>query len=421
MRFPPFRRRNLGNLLAGAAFVVAPLAAARPAVAADWTPTWLASPQPAWAAQNPLAMNLPAQLSDQPLRQVARLSVGGERLRVELSNEHGTAPLVIGGARVGRTTTAGGIAAGTDRTVTFSGRPAITIPPRARVVSDPVALATAPLSQVSVSLYLPQPTTPSTFHWDGRQTGFIAAGDQTGAAELKGVPSLSRIFLSGMLVETRRPTRTVVVFGDSISDGAGSTADTNRRWPDALAARLVERDVAVLNAGISGAQVLADGMGVNALARFDRDVLAQPNIAAVIVLMGINDIAWSGSAFEPERGIRDAAEIIAGYQQLIQQARLRKVRIIGATIMPFENALSGSPIWGYHTPEKDKLRQEVNAWIRSGGAFDAIIDFDAITRDPAHPERLRADVDSGDHLHPGDAGGRVMAEAVDLKVLLGDR
>jgi lysophospholipase L1-like esterase len=208
-----------------------------------------------------------------------------------------------------------------------------------------------------------------------------------------------------------------VALGDSITDGAGATMDRDTRWPDFLAARLVDKQVAVLNAGISGARLLRDKMGDNALARLDRDVLSQPGIVSVIVLIGINDISWNHMAFAPGDGAADAEQLIAGYRQLIARAHARNVRIIGATLTPFEGALKDTPLIGYYTADKERVRQSVNEWIRRGGEFDDVVDFDALLRDPAHPTRLLPAYDSGDHLHPGDAGNKVMADAVDINAL----
>jgi lysophospholipase L1-like esterase len=208
-----------------------------------------------------------------------------------------------------------------------------------------------------------------------------------------------------------------VALGDSITDGAGATMDRDTRWPDFLAARLVDKQVAVLNAGISGARLLQDKMGDNALARLDRDVLSQPGIVSVIVMIGINDISWNHMAFAPGDGAADAEQLIAGYRQLIARAHARNVRIIGATLTPFEGALKDTPLIGYYTADKERVRQSVNEWIRRGGEFDDVVDFDALLRDPAHPTRLLPAYDSGDHLHPGDAGNKVMADAVDINAL----
>jgi len=228
----------------------------------------------------------------------------------------------------------------------------------------------------------------------------------------------SRVFLSAILVDAPSATRTVVALGDSITDGAGATMDRDTRWPDFLAARLADKQVAVLNAGISGARLLQDKMGDNALARLDRDVLSQPGIAAVIVLIGINDISWNHMAFAPNDGAAEAEQLIAGYRQIIARAHARNVRVVGATLTPFEGALKDTPLMGYYSADKERVRQTVNDWIRHSGEFDGVVDFDTLLRDPAHPARLLPAYDSGDHLHPGDAGNKAMAEAVDLSVLL---
>lgn len=228
------------------------------------------------------------------------------------------------------------------------------------------------------------------------------------------------MFLSAIQVEAAPHVRTVVALGDSITDGNMATVDANRRWPDVLAERLAGRGVAVLNAGISGGRVLRDRMGVNALARFERDVLAQPGVAAVIVLMGINDIAWHGTPLAPDEAPTGAEALIAGYRQLIARARARGVRIVGATLTPFERALADTPMRGYYSADKERVRQQVNAWIRDGCEFDAVVDFDTVLRDPHYPTRMRPAYDSGDHLHPGDAGYRAMAESIDLRALLGE-
>lgn len=224
--------------------------------------------------------------------------------------------------------------------------------------------------------------------------------------------------LAGIQVETAADPRAVAVIGDSITDGAGASLDRDSRWPDFLAARLAPRGVAVINAGISGGRLLTDGMGSNALARLDRDVLAQPGVASVVVMLGINDIAWPGTAYARDAAPPPLAALVAGYRQLIEQAHVHGVRVIGATLTPFAGALPGTPLADYYQPAKDALRQQVNAWIRDSGAFDAVVDFDALLRDPADPARLDARFDSGDHLHPGDAGNRAMAEALDLDALL---
>ncbi|MFC0710567.1 SGNH/GDSL hydrolase family protein [Azorhizophilus paspali] len=406
-------------LTTGASVTAVPVAAALPA----WVATWGASPQPVWGVGFLFPSNVPSELHDQTVRQVARVSLGGQRLRIVLSNAYGSQPLAVGKATVARSQSDGAVAADSLRTVTFGGREEATILPGASLVSDPVALPIPALAQIAVSLYLPEATPVSTFHWDGRQTGWIVPGDQTTALALETAEGFAqstttRLLLSGIQVEVEHAVRAVVVVGDSITDGAAASLDRDSRWPDFLAARLAPHGVAVVNAGISGAQLLSDGMGVNALARLDRDVLAQPGVQSLVVMLGINDIAWPGMALAPERPRPTLEALTAGYRQLAEQARGRGVRVIGATLTPFEGALPGTPLDDYYHPDKEALRQRVNEWIRHGGAFDAVIDFDAALRDPVHPARIDAHFDSGDHLHPGDQGNRAMAEAVDLDVLL---
>ena len=391
-----------------------------------WVASWQASPQPVWGPGFLFPTKVPAELRDQTVRQVVRISLGGSRVRIVLSNAHGTQPLTVGRATVAQPRPGSqpdAVSSESLQAVTFAGQASATIPPGASVVSDPVPWPVLPLTQVAVSLYLPKATPVTTFHWDARQTGWIVAGDQTGATTLHMLDrerqsTTARLLLAGLQVETDRPASAVAVIGDSITDGATASLDADSRWPDFLARRLVPHGVAVLNAGISGARLLSDGMGANALARLDRDVLAQPGVRSLVMLLGINDIAWPGTVFAPGAPRPSLAALVAGYRQLIEQAHSRGIRVIGATLTPFEGALPGTPLANYHHPDKDALRRQVNEWIRHGGAFDAVIDFDAVLRDPARRARIASRFDSGDHLHPGDEGNRAMAEAVDLRALM---
>ncbi|SFA85975.1 Lysophospholipase L1 [Collimonas sp. OK607] len=390
-----------------------------------WSASWTASPQPAWEDGFALPTNIPATLSNQTVRQIVRVSIGGKRARVVLSNEYGTMPLTIGAAHVALAASSGNsseIVVGSDRVLTFGGRGEVTIAPGAPAVSDPIDLALVPLAQIAVSIFLPQTTPLATFHWEGKQTAYIAPGNLTAAPLIKTDQTVeARLLLSTILVDVPPASRAVAAFGDSITDGAGSTSNSNQRWPDLLAQRLVKEKIAVINAGISGARVLSDKMGVNALARFDRDVLNQPNVDTVILLMGINDIGWPSSSFTPDEPALPADRLIAAYRQLIARAHMRHVRIVGATLTPFEGALQDTALKGYYSEAKEQTRQTVNRWIRSGGEFDAVIDFDAAVRDPRHPRRFLPACDSGDHLHPGDRGYHAMADAIDLGTLLGSR
>ncbi|MBP5061376.1 SGNH/GDSL hydrolase family protein [Pseudomonas chlororaphis] len=392
--------------------IVTALLAAGPALAQDnWLTTWMASPQPTWGNELPLPTRIPEALADSTIHQKLRVSVGGSQVRVVVSNEYGKQPLLIGAARVAAPE-------GASQVLKFGGEEQVSIAPGETRTSDPAALVVPALGDLVVSLYLPQRTPLATFHWDGKQTAFIAPGNQVNAQRLEGKEQVeARLFLSDILVDAPLDSRALVVLGDSITDGNGSTLDSNRRWPDFLAQRLATKNVAVLNGGISGARLLEDGMGASALARFERDVLSKPGVKSVVLMLGINDISWPGTAFAPNAPLPSLDKLIAGYRQLIDQAHRHNLRIIGTTLLPFEGALEGSIIEHYHSAPKEQLRQALNQWIRTSQAFDAVIDFDQMTRDPQHPTRLLPLMDSGDHLHPGDAGNRAMAEGVDLEVL----
>lgn len=414
--------RALQTILSFALLLASALSHAQAAGAGVWVPSWTASPQPIWSSDFVLPLGIPATLRDQTVRQTVRTSVGGSRVRIVLSNEYGTQALQIGAAYLAPASEAAGSTGGPGKALTFGGQPSVTVPASAVVMSDPVEIAVVPLGRLSVSLYFPQSTPLTTIHWEGLQPAQIAAGNAVNANTFKADSTVnSRLFLSAVLVDAAPGTRSVVAFGDSITDGAASTPGTNQRWPDFLGRRLAGQNVAVLNAGISGGRVLKNHMGPNALARFDRDVLNQPGITSVVLLMGINDISWPGSTFEPNEPATQADALIAGYRQLIARAKSRGVRIVGATLTPFEGALTmpGSPIANYYSPAKDAVRQRINAWIRSSGEFDAVLDFDAVVRDPQNPPRILPAYDSGDHLHLGDAGNKAVAESIDLKLLLG--
>ena len=403
---------RLSQLTATALLALSGAAAVSPAP--HWVASWQASPQPVWGSDFLFPTLIPGQLQDQTFRQSARLSLGGPRLRVRLSNAYGTRPLKIGAASVAAHT------GDTPQPLRFDGQPGVVIGPGQDRLSDPLPLATADRQALQVSVFLPEHTPLQTFHWEGRQTSWIAPGDQHRLPALHGASSTTaRLLLSGIEVEAAASTRSVVVIGDSITDGATASLDQDQRWTDHLAARLAPEGVAVVNAGISGGRLLRDGMGESALGRFQRDVLDQPGVASVIVLIGINDISWPGTAFARTQARPSLAELQAGYRDLAQRAHARGLRILGATLTPFAGALPDTPLDDYYAPGKDALRQQLNAWLRTDGPFDAVIDLDAALRDPADPSTMAAAYDSGDHLHPGDAGNRAMAEAVDLEVLLG--
>jgi lysophospholipase L1-like esterase len=420
-------RGRLGALLGALAVAALAWALGSPAQAQrsdadEWIVTWAASPQPWWDADFFVPIQVPRSLRDQTVRQIARASLGGSRVRVEFSNEYGHDPLVIGAAHVALAGDGSAIVAGSDRALTFGGEASVTVPPGAPILSDPVDLEVPPQGRVTVSLYLPEITPTSTFHWEGVQTAYISGpGSFVGEPDFEAAETItSRIFLSEIMVDAPPDARAIVTFGDSITDGATSTVDANHRWPDFLAERLNEADarVAVINQGISGARVLRDRMGDNALARFDRDVLSHPRADTVVLMMGINDIGWPGTLLVPQgESAPSADDIIAGYRQLIARAHARDMRIIGATLTPFEDTFRGNPLFGYYSEEKEAKRQAVNQWIRTSGAFDGVIDFDAVTRDPNNPRHIRAELDSGDHLHPQDTGYKAMADSIDLELL----
>lgn len=353
----------------------------------------------------------PTTLTNQTLRQIVRTSIGGTRVRVVLSNAFGTAPVVIGAGHIALRDKESAIVASSVKPLTVSGASTFSILAGATLVTDPVDLAVQPVSDLVIDLFVPNDIgvspSPVTTHNGASQTNFVSeTGNHSGVARLP-VNARTGAWFMIARVEVMAPagTAAVVAFGDSITDGARSTPDTNNRWPDQLARRLASKKgtgVAVLNAGINGNRVLGDGAGVSALARFDRDVLMQTGVTHVVVMEGINDIGVARSNPAPT-----AEDIIAGHKQLIERARARGLKIYGATLTPFE----GAP---YYTPEGEAKRQAVNQWIRTGKAYDGVIDFDMVTRDPAAPTKFLPAYDSGDHLHPGDAGYKAMGDAVDL-------
>jgi len=408
-------RNRLSALLAAIVFFVAApaLAHARGGSGREdgaWTSTWGMSPQTSGA---------PLSISGQTLRQVAHVSIGGKRVRVRFSNLFGAASLEISEARVAISSGGSATLLNTDRRLTFGGSTSTTIPPGALVVSDPVELEVPALANVAVSLFFPGPVSATTEHSLAVQTSYISPAGNFAAAGM--LPSgtattTAWYFLNGIEVEPRSShPAAIVALGDSITDGYASTVDANHRWPNFLAARLQERkntsNLAVVDQGISGNRILHDLVGPNALARFDRDVLAQSGARWVIVLESINDIGIPG-AFGLSSQDVTAAQIIEGHRQLVERAHAKGLAIYGGTLTAFEGTLFP----GYFTPAGEAKRQAVNHWIRTSGAYDAVIDFDKATQDPAHPTRLLPAYDSGDHLHPNDAGYEAMAKAVDLSL-----
>ena len=414
-------RHRMAGLLLAALTLVGPFVAAGQDATSQraWVSTWGASPStPGRLGQTGTTFE------DQTLRQIVHTSVGGDQVRVRLSNRHGSGPLVIGEAHIALRSEGAGIVAASDRTLTFSTAASVTVPPGALVLSDPVDLEVPPLGDLAVSLYFPGVDSPGdsspgdnspgdigspTSHGLANQTSYISSGNLTASAAMPEVETTrSWFFLTAVEVWPSRPTGVVVTLGDSITDGYLSTPDANNRWPDYLARRLAQRGsgtLAVVNAGISGNRILHDlgGFGVNALARFDADVLVQAGVTHLVVLEGINDIGIARMTSGEEVS---AEEIIAGHRQLIARAHARGLKIYGATLTPFEGA-------AYFSPEGEVKRMAVNEWIRTSGAYDAVIDFDAATRDPGQPSRFRPDF-SQDSLHPNDAGYEAMAASIDL-------
>lgn len=401
--------------IAALAVALALAAPCRSALAdGHWITSWYAAPQPAWSDGFALPMNVPARLADATLRETVRVSAGGQRIRLVFSNRYGHEPVQLGAVQVGL---ADGAREG--RALTFSGQAGVAILPGAVATSDSVNLAVPPLARLAVTSYLPAPTPVASFHWGAQQTVHVAAGNATAPAGFVESGRFGgRLFLSAVMVEAAQPARTVVALGDSITDGNGSTPDADRRWPDVLARRLAPHGIAVANAGISGGRLARDGMGRSALARFEQDVLGQGGVSDVIVLLGINDIGWPGSPFAPSERAVALDELTSAYRQLVATAHVHGVRVTAGTLPPFEGALEGTPYAGHYSADKERMRQQLNDWIRTAGAFDGVVDFDAVLRDPGHPRRLRPAFDSGDHLHPGDAGYRAMAEAIDIAPLL---
>ncbi|KQV58358.1 MULTISPECIES: SGNH/GDSL hydrolase family protein [unclassified Caulobacter] len=376
-----------------------------------WVGAW-ASAQMAPDAKNSLA---PEDYPNATLRQVVRLSLGGDTIRVRLSNAFGTQPLTIKAAHVAVSAAldSARIDPATDRPLTFSGRGQVTIPAGADYWSDPLTLKVAPLTSLAISLHYPAAPNVQTGHPGSRATSYVLAGDHTADADLPGAKTIDRWFqISSIDVISDKKASAVVAFGDSITDGYGVQPNTNLRWTDALMTRLKGKNIGVLNLGIGGNRVLLDGLGPNALARFERDVLSQAGVTHVILLEGVNDLGTltREAPAAPEAHKALVEQVTAGYRQMIDRAHARGIKVIGATILPY----SGSAY--YHPgPESEADRQAINAFIRAPGNFDGVIDWDKALRDPAKPTHLLPAYDN-DGLHPNLSGYKAMADAVPLSL-----
>ncbi|MTE18743.1 SGNH/GDSL hydrolase family protein [Streptomyces sp. TRM43335] len=391
-----------------------------------WVGTWSTTPTAVPASDGTV-------FEDQTVRQTVHTSVGGNRVRVRFSNEFGDRPLVIGEARIARRSGDGSttrIDPRTDRALTFGGRAATTVPAGAPALSDPVDLAVPAGSDLVISVHLPERTPGSTVHAFAFQHNHAAPGNVTGAADIEPTATFDRwYFLTGVSVSTHRGASAVVAFGDSITDGSDTDVNANHRWPDILARRLRSAHGpharGVLNQGVSGNRLLHDPnppagsdaenyaayFGQSALRRFDRDVAAQPGAEHVIVLLGVNDLGHPGTTAPASEKVT-AQDLIDAHRQIIARAHERGLKAHGGTILPFK----GDTL-GFHSEENEAARQAVNRWIRTSGEYDGVVDFDRALRDPSDPLRLNSRYDSGDHLHPNDAGAKAMAGAVPLHLL----
>jgi lysophospholipase L1-like esterase len=381
----------------------------------NWVSAWGTAQQLAVPARAiPSAVAYPQKVAAETVRMVARVTVAGSAVRIALSNSFGYSPVRIDAAQVARLADGAAIRAGSNRSLTFGGSTSVMLAPGAQIYSDPIAFDVPAQADLVVSLYVGSDSGPVTAHPIGLRSAWLAPGNQVEAGRLQDASQFrSYLWLAGIDVLADPKAAAIIAFGDSITDGFSTTPDADLSWPSILARRLAaqrnQAPRAVINMGISGNRVLREGAGSSALARFDRDVLSRPGARWVTLLEAINDIGFSAIAGLPASEKTTAEEIITGYRMLIQRARLHGLSIIGGTLTPFEGVNT-------FTEAGESMRQAVNRWIRDSGEFDAVIDFDAVIRDPAAPRRMRAQFDSGDHIHPNDAGNQAMAEAVDLKL-----
>lgn len=398
--------------------LVSPRAAAQ---REGWITTWTTSPEPADPDPKQPILNL----QDQTVRERVRISVGGSQIRIRLSNEYGSSPLLVDGVTVADPKDPASIEPGSIQAVTFAGKNSITIPAGAPAMSDPVAFSAAYGAEISISLYFPKRVTTPTWHALALKRAVLSRpGDHIRDEKIQaGTEASSSILVTAVLVPAQPSKHVIVAFGDSIVDGDGSTAEADRNWPSDLIRRLGKTPdgskLAVVNEGIAGNRLLGNGpiasFGVSALARFERDALSTTGVTHIVLLEGINDIGFPGAklgelSLADPADVRKAEDLIGAYQQLIARAHTHGIKLIGSTMTPCE----GVDIPGYYSDMKEATRQAVNNWIRNSRAFDGLIDFDSVLRDPDHPSRLLPRLASEDHLHPNDAGYQAMADAIDL-------
>ena len=385
----------------------------------EWITTWAASPQKVWNKDFVFPTNIPDQISNQTIKQISQISLGGEAIRLVFTNQYGDQPLYIDKTTVGLIK-GQSLKLKSTYPVYFSGKLKAQILPGKQLMSDPIHLPVPDHGQLMVNTFIQKPTTFKTFHWDAKQTSWLITGNQTANLNTpnSAKTTTARLLLSSIEVKPKRKAHVVAVIGDSITDGATATLDTNTRWTDFLAKRLSPHQIAVINSGISGNRLLTDGMGDSALERLKKEVFQYSGVKTLIVLVGINDISWPGTAFAPKQQIPTFEALTQGYKRVVDEAHRQGIQVIGANLLPFSGALPNTPLDNYYQPNKDELRQRINHWIRTSHTFDGVLELEQGLKDPKHPDRLNPIYDSGDHLHPNDRGNQQMANLVDLKQLV---